>query len=952
MRNWYRRGRFARDSACATPAGGRPVAWILLLLGLLPAVGPGTARAIGITGFSSAANDRFSSGFSAAPVANTNPAFVGLGHDWSGVGWSTDLPTKGFGFITPQHYLVARHYGGAATIRLQAADGTLITGTEASVTATGYGYVFSGTTGDLAVGRLVTPLPSSAPVARHGVLDRNPSSTTDGSYNGQPLLIYGRGPNSSSSPRIGAATVNGTAFEGAESWVSTSYVDVQLQSGDSGSPIFIPWTNPNGGQELTILGNNAGTDLGTINVFNSAATSKVMAVINGITTPDGFALRVVGDPARTWQGGTGSPAQQTQLNRAGNWSGNAVPNDVYVRFDGDDTSYRSITVNAATNLRGLAFTASNSGTLAFTFGGTNTVTVGRGGIVNYDTARQVFTAPLALGATQYWDVGPGGVTVSDVATGGSLLEIAGSGTARIAGTVSGGGGLALSGHRLELSGSSTSTGTTWVHAGTLALSGTLAAAPRVVLGTSGTLAGTGMITAGAIAGAGQVSPGASPGILTAASVDPAGGLDFVLEFTQFGAPVWGDPHASGNDVLRLTAATPFLGTLTASNRIDVLLGFPSPLSVGTVFQGGFFTDANADFTAAIDNATFAYWLADPGGAFTFNGVAYAPYAGPLSFRRSVVPVTAAFAGGSEPGSVLEFVAVPEPATAALLLAAVPLLLSAVRRGRPAGAARTDGGRCPPPSAGHGAEVLAARRSPQAAAELAPGLLALAVGLLPMIVAGAAPPDVDADADARAAKWEPALAAFERQDRQTPPVPGGIVFLGSSSIRRWDLERSFPDLPVVNRGFGGSEIPDCTRVVDRIVVPHAPGVVVVYAGDNDIAQGRPAAAVADDFRGLVAALRDGCPDATIVFLAIKPSPARLRFAETQREANRLIRDACAGLRDVVFIDVVAPMLGADGAPRAELFDDDDLHLAATGYALWTELLMPHVREAVAEPATAR
>jgi autotransporter-associated beta strand protein len=888
---------------------GWPGAWIPFVVGLVLAVGPATARAIGITGYTSAANDRFSGGFSAAPVANTNPAFVGLGYDWSGVGWSTADPTKGFGFITPRHYLVARHYGGATTIRLEGAGGTQITGTQAAVTATGYGYVFSGTTGDLSIGRLVAPLPASASIARYGVLDLNASSTVNSVYNGQPLLVYGRGPNGASSPRIGAATVNGTGLSGAESAVSTSYADVQLQSGDSGSPIFVPWTNANGGRELTILGNNAGTDFSTVNVYNYLANSTVMGVINGITTADGFALRVVGNPAQAWQGGSGSPAQQTHLSRGANWSGASVPTDRYVRFDGDDTSFRSITVNAATNLRGLAFTSTNSGTLGFTFSGTNTLTVGRGGIVNYDTARQTFTAPLSLGAPQYWDVGPGGVTIADVATNGSLLEIAGSGTARIAGTVSGSGGLALSGHRLELAGSSTHTGTTWVHAGTLALSGTLAATPGVVLGTTGTLAGTGRITTGPISGAGLVSPGASPGILTAPSVDPSGGLDFAFEFTTFGAPTWGDALASGNDVLRLTGSTPFLGTLTASNTIDVLLGFSSPLFAGALFQGGFFTDADADFMAALDNATFAYWLADPGGVFTFNGITYSPYAGPLTFTRSTVPLTAAFAGGSEPGFVLQFVAVPEPATMALLLAAVPLVVSTARRAR---WTRT--------------------------------LAVLVAGLLPPLTAAAAP-----EADERAAKWEPALAAFEAQDRETPPAPGGIVFLGSSSIRRWDVERSFPDLPVVNRGFGGSEIPDCTRVVSRIVVPHAPRVVVVYAGDNDIARGRSAAAVADDFGGLVAALGDGCPDAMIVFLAIKPSPARRQFVEPQREANRLIRAMCAGRRDVVFVDVVAPMLGADGEPRAELFVADGLHLDAPGYALWTRLVMPHLRQARADPA---
>ena len=92
------------------------------------------------------------------------------------------------------------------------------------------------------------------------------------------------------------------------------------------------------------------------------------------------------------------------------------------------------------------------------------------------------------------------------------------------------------------------------------------------------------------------------------------------------------------------------------------------------------------------------------------------------------------------------------------------------------------------------------------------------------------------ADASPARWEEAIAAFEQQDKISPPPQDGIVFVGSSSIRLWDVKKAFPDLPGINRGFGGSHMGDSDHFADRIVIPYKPRVVVVFAGGNDIASG--------------------------------------------------------------------------------------------------------------------
>ncbi len=192
-----------------------------------------------------------------------------------------------------------------------------------------------------------------------------------------------------------------------------------------------------------------------------------------------------------------------------------------------------------------------------------------------------------------------------------------------------------------------------------------------------------------------------------------------------------------------------------------------------------------------------------------------------------------------------------------------------------------------------------------------------------------------------ARWEKDIAAFERQDQQKPPPKHGVVFVGSSSIRLWDLHKSFPDLDAINRGFGGSQLADSVHFAPRIVLKYEPRLVVLYAGDNDIAAGKSPERVAEDFQDFVQEVHGRLPKTRIAYLAIKPSILRRPLWDKMRKANALIEAACKKDDRLVFIDVATPMLGADGKPRAELFRKDGLHLNAKGYALWASILKPYL-----------
>jgi lysophospholipase L1-like esterase len=194
-----------------------------------------------------------------------------------------------------------------------------------------------------------------------------------------------------------------------------------------------------------------------------------------------------------------------------------------------------------------------------------------------------------------------------------------------------------------------------------------------------------------------------------------------------------------------------------------------------------------------------------------------------------------------------------------------------------------------------------------------------------------------------AVWEPDIRKFEDADRSSPPRPGAVLFIGSSSIRKWtDLASDFPGKRVLNRGFGGSRLADSTYYAGRIVVPYRPSLIVLYAGDNDINDGHTAQQVFDDYVAFVARVRKDLPATPIAFVSIKPSPSRVRFLTAMRDANAKIRTYAAAHAHLVYIDVASAMLDKNGQPRAELFTEDNLHMNRNGYDLWRAIIAPYLR----------
>ncbi len=193
-------------------------------------------------------------------------------------------------------------------------------------------------------------------------------------------------------------------------------------------------------------------------------------------------------------------------------------------------------------------------------------------------------------------------------------------------------------------------------------------------------------------------------------------------------------------------------------------------------------------------------------------------------------------------------------------------------------------------------------------------------------------------EAASRRWAEELAAFDTADATSPPQPGGLLLVGSSSFRLWtNVAEAFPERQVINRGFGGSQMHELLALTERLVWPYAATEILVYEGDNDLANQKTPAQLAREFREFARLVHRHQPAATIFFVSVKPSPKRAHLLMETAAANRLVADYCAQQSWMQFIDVATPMLDSAGKLRPELFGPDALHMNEDGYALWKKVI---------------
>lgn len=208
-----------------------------------------------------------------------------------------------------------------------------------------------------------------------------------------------------------------------------------------------------------------------------------------------------------------------------------------------------------------------------------------------------------------------------------------------------------------------------------------------------------------------------------------------------------------------------------------------------------------------------------------------------------------------------------------------------------------------------------------------------------VAAGGDPENIYSAAFPDPSRLDDEIAAFAAADSMAPPPPASTLCIGSSSMRMWHpiLARDLAPLTVIPRGFGGSTIFDVLHFASRIVLPYRPRTILLYEGDNDIDFGVTPREFMSAFGAFIGLVHRELPDTRIYVISIKACPARWARWPAMSQANRMMEAECRSDSSLTYIDVATPLLGADGRPRENLFLPDGIHLNASGYEVWGEVI---------------
>ncbi len=174
--------------------------------------------------------------------------------------------------------------------------------------------------------------------------------------------------------------------------------------------------------------------------------------------------------------------------------------------------------------------------------------------------------------------------------------------------------------------------------------------------------------------------------------------------------------------------------------------------------------------------------------------------------------------------------------------------------------------------------------------------------------------------------------------QKPILPKGrkirLMCYGSSSMRLWpDIESDFPDFEVINQAFGGSTLAACCWYFKRLIPQYTPDVMIFYAGDNDLGDGRHPEEVFFYFKSLMELIKEHCGDIPVAFISIKPSFARNNLLNSIKFTNKIIKDEILDkYPNCTFVNIFDDMLAINNNSR-RLYEEDGLHMSRLGYQLW-------------------
>ena len=153
------------------------------------------------------------------------------------------------------------------------------------------------------------------------------------------------------------------------------------------------------------------------------------------------------------------------------------------------------------------------------------------------------------------------------------------------------------------------------------------------------------------------------------------------------------------------------------------------------------------------------------------------------------------------------------------------------------------------------------------------------------------------------RFASSFAKFQQEDESIISKRNDLtLFTGSSSIRRWHtLSTDFPNLHLLNRGFGGAHISDVLHFYNHLFLRYKPDRIVFIAEKMICGQ------ESQRLRYFVTSKHFATRflmifHTTFIYLSCKPSPKRFSKWNTYQSLNLKIKNYCLREPNLTFVNL--------------------------------------------------
>ena len=185
----------------------------------------------------------------------------------------------------------------------------------------------------------------------------------------------------------------------------------------------------------------------------------------------------------------------------------------------------------------------------------------------------------------------------------------------------------------------------------------------------------------------------------------------------------------------------------------------------------------------------------------------------------------------------------------------------------------------------------------------------------------------------------------------------LLFIGSSSIKRWDsMEKDMSPYTIVKRGYGGAHYYDLIHFIDRLIINKQKAKAVIIFVANDITIGDrdnyfnkrhsdlTPKEVTKLFKSVTKKISSKLGENLPIFvIETTPTASRWHVWKEIAKANELIKSFTEKKSNLNYISTRKFFLNEKNYPIGEYFLSDSLHLNDKGYDLWQGIIKKSLKE---------